>query len=678
MSIYITESDFLYYKELRIVNFKRFAGVNVLPLHGDGNVTIIAAKNGVGKTTVLDAFNLALHGSKGIKQRYNKVGFKFDDWIKKTHNTTVQGEDCQVGVQLKLFDSVIGDVMISRDYWFEREGGPVDMELTVRINGKPLSLEAGESKHNIAQRWIEAFIPLAVSQRFLFDGEKLPDIDFSILNEELKSGLDDILGQHAIQQLNKHLNSIMKSTTKQMTPEDDQNNLDDWFEELENARDEKEIMEAELTQHVLLLEANESRSQSLENMLISKGTEEGENLGKIRSDQAVAAAKLAGRRDELIRAVSESIPFIIAGTPNELNDWEIESAKRKIDELESEKAAHKMIEEAVKKLKPSKKKRPYTTSLKKYRESILSQLKSELESTDNDISPLFQFLSKDDINSLEITHALIKEDITYKANSAVNDAIIALDNHEKLSSLMQAESERLGLENIAKEYKELSKLVANLRVDVVSRKSDLAKLSAFITEIEERIIDLQSLTEKDSKLNKRLESILQIRKIIIEYATQKRAALAKPLENGFSEGFKLLSRKASSVKSVTVSPTDYSPSIGMDGYEGNWLDRDLSATEKQHVGLSMLYAICKLSRISLPVVVDTPVSRMDKEHKGWSVTNFYPQLSHQVIVLTTSDDLSDGLFEELIEANCVGTQILLEETGPATAIAKTTNLNDFF
>ena len=668
----------MYYKELRIVNFKRFAGVNVLPLHGDGNVTIIAAKNGVGKTTVLDAFNLALHGSKGIKQRYNKVGFKFDDWIKKTHNTTVQGEDCQVGVQLKLFDSVIGDVMISRDYWFEREGGPVDMELTVRINGKPLSLEAGESKHNIAQRWIEAFIPLAVSQRFLFDGEKLPDIDFSILNEELKSGLDDILGQHAIQQLNKHLNSIMKSTTKQMTPEDDQNNLDDWFEELENARDEKEIMEAELTQHVLLLEANESRSQSLENMLISKGTEEGENLGKIRSDQAVAAAKLAGRRDELIRAVSESIPFIIAGTPNELNDWEIESAKRKIDELESEKAAHKMIEEAVKKLKPSKKKRPYTTSLKKYRESILSQLKSELESTDNDISPLFQFLSKDDINSLEITHALIKEDITYKANSAVNDAIIALDNHEKLSSLMQAESERLGLENIAKEYKELSKLVANLRVDVVSRKSDLAKLSAFITEIEERIIDLQSLTEKDSKLNKRLESILQIRKIIIEYATQKRAALAKPLENGFSEGFKLLSRKASSVKSVTVSPTDYSPSIGMDGYEGNWLDRDLSATEKQHVGLSMLYAICKLSRISLPVVVDTPVSRMDKEHKGWSVTNFYPQLSHQVIVLTTSDDLSDGLFEELIEANCVGTQILLEETGPATAIAKTTNLNDFF
>ena len=48
----------MFYKELRITNFKRFAGTNIFPLKGDGNVTIIAAKNGVGKTTVLDAFNL--------------------------------------------------------------------------------------------------------------------------------------------------------------------------------------------------------------------------------------------------------------------------------------------------------------------------------------------------------------------------------------------------------------------------------------------------------------------------------------------------------------------------------------------------------------------------------------------------------------------------------------------
>ena len=107
------------------------------------------------------------------------------------------------------------------------------------------------------------------------------------------------------------------------------------------------------------------------------------------------------------------------------------------------------------------------------------------------------------------------------------------------------------------------------------------------------------------------------------------------------------------------------------GWKGTYLPQ-----EKQHVGLSMLYAICKLSRKSLPVVVDTPVSEWIKNTR-LVCHQFYPKLSHQVIVLTTSD-LSDGLFEELKQADCIGSQILLEETGPATAVATTTNLDGFF
>ena len=40
--------------------------------------------------------------------------------------------------------------------------------------------------------------------------------------------------------------------------------------------------------------------------------------------------------------------------------------------------------------------------------------------------------------------------------------------------------------------------------------------------------------------------------------------------------------------------------------------------------------------------------------------------------------LSNGLFDELKEANCIGSQILLEETGPATAKAVTKTLEEFF
>ena len=664
------ESDSMFYKELRITNFKRFAGTSIFPLMGDGNVTIIAAKNGVGKTTVLDAFNLALHGSQGIKKRYSKTGFKFDEWIRKTHNTTVTGDDCQVGVQLTLVDPTIGEVMIKRDYWFEREGGSVDMELTVRIDGKPLSLEEGESKHNMAQRWIEAFIPLAVSQRFLFDGEKLPDLNVSELNEEFREGLDDILGQQAIQQLNYHLNSIMKATTKQMTPEDDQKALDDWFIDLDDARAEEATLSNKIVKKSTELEKCIEKANSLQSMIVSKGKEEGESLGEVRAKQAVAASHLAGRRKELIRVISESLPFIIAGIPSDIDEWNILAAKETIENNLIANSARDILDKILVRLDPGLSK----SDVKRMKVAM----EEELASNENEVSSIFQFLNKDDIDSIITNHALLKQDIDTDASSAISDAILAFDNHEKTTAEMLAESEKLGLVEIALEYKNVSTRVGELRGEIESLKGTLAKKQTFISETEERILDMQSLSKQDSKLNKRLELILVIRKIILEYASQRRTSLAKPLEEGFSEGFKLLSRKAKSVKNVQISASDYSPSITMDGYDGNWLERDLSATEKQHVGLSMLYAICKLSRTALPVVVDTPVSRMDKEHKGWSVTKFYPQLSHQVIVLTTSDDLSNGLFDELKEANCIGSQILLEETGPATAEAVTKTLEEFF
>ena len=666
----IMESDSMFYKELRITNFKRFAGTNVFPLKGDGNVTIIAAKNGVGKTTVLDAFNLALHGSQGIKKRYSKTGFKFDEWVRKTHNTTITGDDCQVGVQLTLVDPAVGEVMIKRDYWFERAGGSVDMELTIRIDGKPLSLEDGESKHNMAQRWIEAFIPLAVSQRFLFDGEKLPDLDISELNAEFREGLDDILGQQAIQQLNYHLNSIMKATTKQMTPEDDQKALEDWFDDLDGARVEEISLADKITKISKELDECVEKANSLQNMIVSKGKEEGESLGDVRAKQAIAASHLAGRRKELIRVISESLPFMIAGIPTEIDDWGIIDAKNTIENNLIANSTRDILDKILARMDP------LIPSTDEKRMKVA--LEDELTSKRDDVSEIFQFLSKDDIDSIITNHAVLKQDIDEVAKSAISDCVLALSNYETTTANMLAESEKLGLVKIALEYKEVSTRVGELRGEVEGLKGTLAKKQAFISETEERILNMQSLSQQDCKLNKRLELILVIRKIILEYAAQRRKSLAKPLEDGFSEGFKLLSRKAKSVEDVKISATDYSPSIKMDGYDGNWLDRDLSATEKQHIGLSMLYAICKLSRTALPVVVDTPVSRMDKEHKGWSVTKFYPQLSHQVIVLTTSDDLSDGLFDELKEANCIGSQILIEETGPATVKAVTTTLEDFF
>ena len=62
-----------------------------------------------------------------------------------------------------------------------------------------------------------------------------------------------------------------------------------------------------------------------------------------------------------------------------------------------------------------------------------------------------------------------------------------------------------------------------------------------------------------------------------------------------------------------------------EGFE-NWLDRGLSATEAARRSRARLRPEEVIDEMvpSLPVVVDTPTSRMDRRHKGWSVTKFYP------------------------------------------------------
>jgi DNA sulfur modification protein DndD len=175
-----------------------------------------------------------------------------------------------------------------------------------------------------------------------------------------------------------------------------------------------------------------------------------------------------------------------------------------------------------------------------------------------------------------------------------------------------------------------------------------------------------------------IELIQSLVPILTEYATRRRDQLAEPLSKEFTSGFELLSRKSDLIKSIDVDSATYEVQIGMEGFTGNWLDRDLSATEKQHVGLSLLYALRRLASKPLPVVVDTPTSRMDTRHKGYSVTKFYPNLSHQVIVLATSDDLAGGLHKELKSANAFGQQVLLKEDGPARISVICGDLKSFF
>lgn len=54
-----------------------------------------------------------------------------------------------------------------------------------------------------------------------------------------------------------------------------------------------------------------------------------------------------------------------------------------------------------------------------------------------------------------------------------------------------------------------------------------------------------------------------------------------------------------------------------------------------------LWALNVASDKAIPVVIDTPLARIDKEHQNRLLTNYYPNVARQVIILPTDSEIDD-------------------------------------
>lgn len=661
-----------HFTQLSISNFKRFVGHNKIPLRGKGQVTVIAAQNGVGKTTILDAFNLALHGKRAFAERYPKQ--VFSEWLENAYSVDAQDDEFRsISFALELDDPFHGQVRVQRTFWLmsDFDGGFTE-DLIVTIDGKPLALEEGESKTDYTNAWIEELLPRPLIRKFLVDGERLSDFDSRNMNEELIQNIDDLLEIGILRKLNYHLHAIQKETMRKMVPPDELTTLENLLNVVEEYKTIYKNLTITINEEKKAQETILKRIEELNKLLQNDTIGDDGDLSKLRIKFAIIQSELTNKRNKVMELITTSLPFIVAGIPSDLNAWKFEEARMALESNRLSNENMLFISTVLDSISP-----PLGIVISN---RVNKAAKIIAESNVQEIinSPL-SHLTLEIINSFEKRYNELqlsnaKRDIIYVFEDSKNK----LMRFNKVASNLRSASQGLSIIELANELKSNGMALGATQANIHRMSGELSKRSKSIEGVQQQIENLQSRVDNNSFLNRKKHLISQLRELLSKYTIEHRATVAKPLEKAFEEGFKLLSRKSNRLESITINPTNYHTTLSMRKFEGNWLDRDLSATEKQHVGLSLLYALRKVGNRQIPVVIDTPTSRMDRGHKKWSVTRFYPQLSHQVIVLATSDDLGDGLYEELKSTDSLGLELMIEEVEENTVNVVERNLAEFF
>lgn len=79
--------------------------------------------------------------------------------------------------------------------------------------------------------------------------------------------------------------------------------------------------------------------------------------------------------------------------------------------------------------------------------------------------------------------------------------------------------------------------------------------------------------------------------------------------------------------------------------KGSVINRKLlSAGEKQIYAIAILEALAKTSGRDLPVIIDTPLGRLDSQHRDKLINHYFPFASHQVVLLSTDTEVDERYF----------------------------------
>lgn len=630
-------------KEVAVTNYRSFAGTHRFDLEPKSSgrrkqpIVLFGGLNGAGKTSLLTAVRLGLYGKQSLGPAVAVRDYHayLANSIHKNANIAVQRSSARIEL---LFNyarrGVIEEFAVVRAW--RVQGKNVTDQLSIQRNGELLD----ELTHDQAQAFLDELIPIGVSALFFFDGEKIAELAEDDSGEVLRHAVKKLLGLDIIERLNNDLAVFLRREKTQALPAEMRKQISELEARMGAVLAEKDTCIAEYECSATALKEVERKAGGAERRLTERGGQWAQSRNNEKQRQHELIARKRQLEKMLLSEFAGAYPLAVAGPVLEvlitdLDDAAAQHKQRQLAEVLSGRLTQ--VSQALNGALSA-------ADGKSAREILHQHFADLLEPSDTTPS---QF----DVSESQLHKYWhwVKAEIPASARcvAALKEELNAVDEELAHSSLrLERAPDEATIEEELRHLKELTAKAGAMRQ---AMKAALTKVKSAIREAMElnrQIEALQGKLAQTDKESSAVEHARKARQVLTDFVDVTAERRVNELEQRFIESYKRLARKEDVSISAKFDPRSFDITL-IDEYGNGISKKEISAGERQIYAIAILAALAKTSGRKLPLIIDTPLGRLDSHHRDKIVHNYLPQASHQVIVLSTDTEIDRHYYKKL-------------------------------
>ena len=639
--------------ELVIQNFGPYCGRQVLNLRPQDQdsppIILLGGMNGGGKTTLMDAIRLALYGHRAQCSNRNNLGYS--EFLNQSVNRhTIPGDQTRIELTFEhILNNVQVEFKIERVWTKNSKSGKDSLGVSID-NYQDLALT------QIWDERIEDLLPLGISNLFLFDGEQVKELaEQETPTIDVTNAIKTLLGLELAERLAGDIEILVNRKRKALADTQDLASLEKIEQKLILQKDKFEAAKEQLGIAQKGIETAQKHHDETSAKFLSEGGKIAKNRSQLETQLSYGNEAIAHLRKDLTEVAADLLPLaLISPLLNQAQN----QAKKESKHLQA-----KIAQDVVKARDNRFLSCIETLALSTEQiEQINLFIEEENRALEQDINLTENLYLDGDSELNNQLDSTIERDLPNQIKKAKEQLLNLKNKEEEITAIERQLSAAAAPET----YEKLADAVKVSQSQLVQAKSNYETTKKHCEElgrfVDKTIKELSQFGEEnidrknDEHIIKASAKVQNTLKLFREKLTLRKL---NQLETVVTECFLYLLHKSDLVHRIAIDAHTFT--LSLYDYSGKpVLKHRLSAGEKQLLAIAFLWGLARVSGRNLPVAIDTPLGRLDSSHRNNLIERYFPNASHQVILLSTDTEIGQTEVQQLRDNKAIAREYTLK------------------